>query len=178
MAEENEQQPQQDEAAQAVAEPETAEAGETATAVEETQPQPARTAPEPPEGRHYFWGTGRRKSSIARVRIRPGEGSFKVNGKEVDEFFSEPQDRAAVIGPLETVNMRKSWDVQANVQGGGHTGQAGAIVLGLARALRDALPDTEEALRDNGLLTRDARMKERKKYGQPGARKRFQFSKR
>jgi len=135
-------------------------------------------APPLPEGVHYVWGTGRRKKAIARVRIRPGRGQFLVNNRRIEEYFTEDKDRAAVLTPLKTVSMTRSWDVWANVDGGGFTGQAGAVVLGLARALAKAVPDSEPALRDRGQLTRDARMKERKKYGQKGARKRFQFSKR
>ena len=138
----------------------------------------SRTAPPLPEGVHYIWGTGRRKKSIARVRIRPGTGQFVINKKEVDVYFTEDKDREAVIAPLQAVGMLKSWDVFVNANGGGTTGQAGAVSLGLARALVKAVPDGEANLRSRGLMTRDARMKERKKYGQPGARKRFQFSKR
>jgi len=142
--------------------------------VEET----SRTAPPLPEGVHYIWGTGRRKKSIARVRIRPGTGQFVINKKQIDVYFTADKDRAAVIAPLQAVGMLKSWDVFVNAGGGGTTGQAGAVSLGLARALVKAVPDGEANLRSRGLMTRDARMKERKKYGQPGARKRFQFSKR
>ncbi|HOD81530.1 MAG: 30S ribosomal protein S9 [Planctomycetes bacterium ADurb.Bin126] len=139
--------------------------------------QPAFTATLP-EGVTQIWGTGRRKKAIARVRIRPGTGTFKINNREVEDFFTEVEDRNAAYAPLQTANMAKSWDVFVNVHGGGITGQAGAVMLGLARALARAVPEVEHSLRDRGLLTRDARMKERKKYGQKGARKRFQFSKR
>ena len=137
-----------------------------------------RTAPPLPEGVLYIWGTGRRKKAVARVRIRPGSGKILINKREVDQFFTEIKDRNAVSAPLEAVSMVGSWDIWAKVNGGGRTGQAGAILLGLARALAKAMPELETALRDRGLLTRDARMKERKKYGQKGARKRFQYSKR
>jgi small subunit ribosomal protein S9 len=159
-------------------------------AEEQVQPTPApapapapveqisRVAPPLPEGQLFIWGIGRRKKATARVRIRPGDGKFIVNDREVDKFFTEDKDRSVVISPLVTAQMVKSWDVACNVNGGGFTGQAGAIALGLARALSKAVPDVEVALRNQGLLTRDARMKERKKYGQKGARKRFQFSKR
>jgi small subunit ribosomal protein S9 len=144
----------------------------------ETRAEPQRAAPPLPEGQHYFWGTGRRKRAIARVRIRPGSGQFVVNKRPPDEYFPEDRDRATIREPLQTLHMGKAWDVFVNVGGGGITGQAGAICLGLARALVRAMPQTEGELRGRGLLTRDPRMKERKKYGQPGARKRFQFSKR
>ncbi len=126
----------------------------------------------------YVWGTGRRKSSVARVRIKPGDGKFFVNKKKVDEFFCLSQDRRAVRQPLLATDTMKSYDVWVNVGGGGTTGQAGAIVLGLARALLYTNGDYLPALRDNNLLTRDARRVERKKYGQRGARRKFQFSKR
>jgi small subunit ribosomal protein S9 len=142
-------------------------------------PQAAhRTAPPLPVGVLYIWGTGRRKKAVARVRIRPGTGKVLVNKREVDHFFTEIKDRQAVSAPLEAVSMVGSWDIWAKVDGGGRSGQAGAVMLGLARAIAKAMPDLETALRDRGLLTRDARMKERKKYGQKGARKRFQYSKR
>ena len=96
----------------------------------------------------------------------------------MDQYFTQDKDRDAVFSPLQSVKMLKSWDVWANVGGGGPTGQAGAVTLGLARALAKAMPELEAALRSHNLMTRDARMKERKKYGQKGARKRFQFSKR
>jgi small subunit ribosomal protein S9 len=146
---------------------------------EQTQaPEETRTAPPLPEGVHYIWGTGRRKKAVARVRIRPGTGKFLINKRDMDDYFREECDRKVVQTPLMAMKMLGSWDVWANVDGGGFTGQAGAVTLGLARALAKALPDEESALREHGLLTRDARMRERKKYGQPGARKRFQYSKR
>ena len=126
----------------------------------------------------YCWGTGRRKASVARVRLRPGAGNISINGKGVDDFFSVAQDRNAVWSPLKASNCEGRFDVFVNVKGGGTTGQSGAVMLGLARALVIADPDTFGTLRDGGYLTRDARMVERKKYGQKGARKRFQFSKR
>lgn len=139
---------------------------------------PSRTAPPLPADRLWWWGTGRRKHAVARVRLRPGTGQFRVNKREIDDYFTETRDRQKVVQPLETVRMRTTWDVFVNVGGGGYAGQAGAICLGLARALAKAMPELESALRDKGMLTRDARMSERKKYGQKGARKRFQFSKR
>jgi small subunit ribosomal protein S9 len=142
-------------------------------------PQAAgRTAPPLPAGVQYIWGTGRRKKAVARVRIRPGSGKILVNDRAVEKFFTEIKDRNAVSAPLTAVNMVGAWDIWAKVAGGGRSGQAGAILLGLARAIVKAAPEAEAALRDRGLLTRDARMKERKKYGQKGARKRFQYSKR
>ena len=137
--------------------------------------RPARPLP---QGVHYIWGTGRRKKAVARVRIRPGEGKILINKRDVDDYFPQDKDRASVVAPLDAARMRRSWDVWVNVGGGGQTGQAGAVMLGLARALAKAMPELESALRDHGLMTRDARVSERKKPGQPGARKRFQFSKR
>lgn len=126
----------------------------------------------------YWWGTGRRKTSVARVRIRPGSGKLMVNKKDLEEYFKRDQDRKAVVAPLKVVHGEKSFDVFVNVRGGGMTGQAGAALLGVARALKTYDENYLPALRDNGLLTRDPRMVERKKPGQAGARRRFQFSKR
>jgi small subunit ribosomal protein S9 len=141
-------------------------------------PKAQRSAPPLPAGKHYIWGTGRRKKSVARVRIRPGSGNILINKRDMTDYFAADADRSAVAAPLEAVNMVASWDIWANVGGGGTTGQAGAVELGLARALAKAMPELEHDLRGKGLLTRDSRMKERKKYGQRGARRRFQFSKR
>ena len=145
-------------------------------------PADAAPAPEgegqPKTGPTYIWGTGRRKSAIARVRIRPGTGKILVNKRELDDYFHSDQDRRAARSPLVAAGITSRYDVWVNVTGGGTTGQADAVKLGLARALIKAQPDVTVALREAGLLTRDARMKERKKYGQKGARKRFQFSKR
>ncbi len=126
----------------------------------------------------YYWGTGRRKTSVARVRIRPGEGKLLINKRQLDEYFKREQDRKAVVAPLKTVDAEKSFDVCVNVKGGGTTGQTGATVLGIARALKNYDEGYLHALREGGYLTRDPRMVERKKPGQPGARRRFQFSKR
>lgn len=126
----------------------------------------------------YWWGTGRRKTSVARVRIRPGSGKFVVNKRELDNYFKRDQDRKAATAALRLVQAEKSFDVFVNVRGGGITGQAGATLLGVARALKVYDENYLGALRDNGLLTRDPRMVERKKPGQAGARRRFQFSKR
>jgi small subunit ribosomal protein S9 len=131
-----------------------------------------------PKGKDFIWGTGRRKSSVARVRIRPGKGDIIVNDKPFDVFFTTEKDRNAVVAPLQATEQTGAWDVFVKVSGGGMTGQAGAVELGLARALAKSDEDSEHILRKRGLMTRDPRMAERKKYGQPGARKRFQFSKR
>jgi small subunit ribosomal protein S9 len=154
----------------------TTKTQDATTATEE--PKSSKVAPPLPPNTHYIWGTGRRKSSVARVRIKPGTGEFKINKRSIDEYFKIDKDRAQVTVPLRTLGMLKGYDVFVNVQGGGTTGQAGAISLGLARALAKHMPDIEHDLREKGLLTRDARVVERKKPGMPGARKRFQFSKR
>lgn len=126
----------------------------------------------------YHWGTGRRKTSIARVRIKQGNGVFKVNGKDIDEYFRVERDRRTIVAPLEATDTRKRVDVFVNASGGGTTGQAGAVVLGIARALIKANGEYQAILRDGHFLTRDARKVERKKYGRSGARRSFQFSKR
>ena len=141
-------------------------------------PTPKRSAADLPAGVHYIWGTGRRKKSVARVRIRPGSGKILVNKRELNEYFPSESDRRSATAALVAVGMMDSWDIWVNMGGGGSTGQAGALELGLARALLKAMPELEPSLRAKGLLTRDARMKERKKYGQRGARRKFQFSKR
>jgi small subunit ribosomal protein S9 len=127
---------------------------------------------------NYIWGTGRRKSAVARVRVRPGTGSFVVNGREMKEYFPSPDWSGAATGPLLALDAQKKFDVIVNVNGGGGTGQSGAVAMGLARALVKIDAAHEPAMRSNGFLTRDARMKERKKYGRAGARRSFQFSKR
>jgi small subunit ribosomal protein S9 len=146
----------------------------------------------------YYLGTGRRKTAVARVRLAEGNGQIAINGRAVEEYFTEDKDRAAVYGPLDLMELRNRLDVFINVNGGGFTGQAGACCQGIARALKDMFglqtageeqpaADGQEPsgaqsmvkkLRDSGYLTRDQRMKERKKYGRKGARKSFQFSKR
>ena len=151
--------------------------------------------------KHFYLGTGRRKTSVARVRVADGAGQIKINGRGLEDYFTEFKDRNAVLGPLNLVEMRTKLDVFVNVKGGGFTGQAGAICQGIARALKvmfggTAAPAPAAApaegadgadtgaggmvkkLRDSGYLTRDGRMKERKKYGRKAARKSFQFSKR
>ncbi len=126
----------------------------------------------------YWWGTGRRKSSVARVRIKPGSGKLIVNKKELSEYFKREQDQKAVVAPLKTVQAENAFDIFINVKGGGTTGQAGASLLGVARALKNYDENYVQPLRESGQLTRDPRMVERKKPGQRGARRRFQFSKR
>ncbi len=150
--------------------------------------------------KNFHLGTGRRKTAVARVRLAEGKGQIIINDRELNDYFTEDKDRAAVLGPLEMCEMRNRLDVFVNVKGGGFTGQAGAICQGVARALKEMFGLTEPApsaeapaadgqdegaaggmakkLRDSGYLTRDGRMKERKKYGRKGARKAFQFSKR
>ncbi|MHB1021851.1 MAG: 30S ribosomal protein S9 [Acidobacteriaceae bacterium] len=125
-----------------------------------------------------YYGTGRRKSSIARVFLRPGNGGFTVNGKGFDEYFVTPQQRAAAKRPLALLDVAGNFDVVTTVVGGGIMGQADAVKLGIARALLEFNIELRKQLKSDGLLTRDARIKERKKYGQKGARARFQFSKR
>jgi len=126
----------------------------------------------------YWWGTGRRKAAVARVRIRPGSGKIQVNKRDLEAYFTEVQDRQDVASPLDATKTTDKIDVFVNVKGGGSTGQAGAIKLGVARALKDYDSALESILREHNFLSRDSRRVERKKYGQPGARKRFQFSKR
>ena len=129
-------------------------------------------------GSDFTWGTGRRKSSVARVRIRAGGGAIQVNGRGYEQYFPTEGMRRLVLAPLHATEKAEQIDVFANVKGGGPVGQAGAVRLGIARALKLHDPGLEQTLRDGGFLTRDSRMKERKKYGQRGARARFQFSKR
>ncbi len=126
----------------------------------------------------YCWGTGRRKASVARVRIRPGSGKILINKKDMSDYFSLTKDRNDVLSALNVTDTMDKYDIFVNATGGGTTGQAGAIKMGLARALVSAQPDTEVALRAGGFMTRDSRMVERKKYGLKKARKSFQFSKR
>ncbi len=125
-----------------------------------------------------FYGTGRRKTSTARVFLRPGNGAITVNRKPVDVAFPTETLRLVIRRPLVTTQTTEQFDVVATTAGGGVAGQAGALRLGIARALLEFNEELRSALRGDGLLTRDPRAKERKKYGQKGARKRFQFSKR
>ncbi|MFM7152201.1 MAG: 30S ribosomal protein S9 [Gemmataceae bacterium] len=145
-----------------------------------------------------YLGTGRRKTSVARVFLTDGTGKITINDRPLDQYFTEAKDRHAVVGPLLVTEMQKRLDITINVVGGGITGQSGACSQGVARALKnyfgvdtskivaegeaaseeDAIVNLARKLRDSGYLTRDGRMKERKKYGRKGARKSFQFSKR
>ena len=125
-----------------------------------------------------FYGTGRRKSSIARVRLVEGNGKITINGKDIDEFFGLETLKVIVRQPFTVTNTTSKYDVICSVKGGGFTGQAGAIRHGIARALNEANSEYRPALKQNGFLTRDPRMKERKKYGLKKARKAPQFSKR
>lgn len=122
--------------------------------------------------------TGRRKTAVARIQITPGSGKIRVNGKNFDEYFTTTSMQNTVLKPLETLNASKNYDVEAKTSGGGLQGQAGALSLAIARALNEFNEADRPTLKAGGLLTRDPRMRERKKPGQPGARKRFQFSKR
>ena len=139
----------------------------------------APAAPAVPTGpRKFTWGVGRRKSAVARVRIAPGTGKIEINNRPLNDYLTSERDRKALFGPLEVTNTGGKLDVFVNATGGGPTGQAGAIVMGLSRALTKYDNTLEAALRGGNFLTRDSRMKERKKYGQRGARRRFQISKR
>ena len=126
----------------------------------------------------YFYGTGRRKKSVARVRIVPGTGAITINKKDIDEYFGLETLKLIINQPFGVTETTGKFDIVCTVTGGGLSGQAGAIRHGLARALVAADETTRAALKKAGCMTRDSRMKERKKPGQPGARKRFQFSKR
>jgi small subunit ribosomal protein S9 len=130
------------------------------------------------DGTPRFYGIGRRKASIARVWLQSGDGQIRVNDRTVDDFFPRPTLKMALVQPLKVAGLDGKYDVIANVNGGGATGQAGAIRLGIARALLRADQTVRSGLKKAGLLTRDPRVKERRKYGQKGARARFQFSKR
>jgi small subunit ribosomal protein S9 len=122
--------------------------------------------------------TGKRKTSVARVWLRPGNGQINVNKKSLEEYLPRESDRARVVQPLELTESKAKFDIYVNVRGGGISGQAGAIRHGISRALVEADPELRDALKKGGFLTRDSRMKERKKYGLRGARARFQYSKR
>ena len=125
-----------------------------------------------------YYGTGRRKCSVARVYLRPGSGTIQVNERTFDNYFVSEALRMVVQQPLHLTESSGKFDIYANIQGGGHTGQAWAMRLGISRALCEFNQELRSRLKQGGFLTRDARIKERKKYGQPGARKRFQYSKR
>lgn len=126
-----------------------------------------------------YLGTGRRKTSVARVRLIPGSGQFIVNKRPIDEYFFDRKSLSMIAKqPLELTKTVRNYDVYVNVSGGGNTGQAGAILHGIARALLKADESLRPSLKKAGFLTRDSRMRERQKFGQKGARARFQFSKR
>jgi small subunit ribosomal protein S9 len=125
-----------------------------------------------------FLGTGRRKTAVARVRLAPGSGKITVNGRPMEAYFTVDTQRLQVVQPLNLTETAAKFDIRVSVSGGGPNGQAGAVRHGIARALLRADINLRPALKAGGFLTRDPRMKERKKYGQPGARKRFQYSKR
>lgn len=125
-----------------------------------------------------YYGTGKRKSATARVFLMSGEGQIVVNHVDFQEYFRNRTQQVVVLQPLAQTENNDKFDVYINVKGGGYSGQAGAVRLGIARALLQFDPDLRATLKKAGLLRRDQRVKERKKYGQPGARKRFQFSKR
>lgn len=127
---------------------------------------------------NQYTGTGRRKSSVARVYLRPGSGRIVVNKIDLDDYFDRESVKLVLRQPLEATQTGESYDILATVRGGGKSSQAGAIRLGISRALVEANPSFRATLKSRGMLTRDARKVERKKYGQPGARKKFQFSKR
>lgn len=156
----------------------------TAAVVPPMAPEAAAPAPRPlaapavPDKGGFVWGTGRRKTAVARVRVKPGTGKFLVNGREVEKYFTEIQDRNSAMAALKATNTLGKIDVLVNLKGGGITGQAGALLLGVSRALKRYDPALEPILRANDMLTRDSRKVERKKPGRPGARRRFQFSKR
>ena len=132
----------------------------------------------PKAEKKYYYGTGRRKKAIARVRLIEGNGKITINSKDLDEYFGKETLKVIVKQPLVATNTLAKYDVIASVNGGGSTGQAGAIRHGIARALNEANTEFRPALKSNGFLTRDPRMKERKKYGLKKARKAPQFSKR
>jgi small subunit ribosomal protein S9 len=125
-----------------------------------------------------FIATGRRKTSVARIRMTPGSGKIDVNGRNFEDYFPSVPLQNVVLQPLQSAKVVNTYDVSINASGGGVAGQAGAVRLAIARALLQTDPNIRRGLKSEGLLRRDPRMKERKKSGQPGARKRFQFSKR
>tara|TARA_B100000676_G_C17975351_1_gene785799 strand:- start:391 stop:786 length:396 start_codon:yes stop_codon:yes gene_type:complete len=128
--------------------------------------------------KNNFQATGRRKTSVARINLVKGKGNILINGRSVDDYFGRDSTKMVMMQPLELTNSQKSFNININVCGGGTNGQAGAIRHGLARVLQKVDPDLHLTLKQAGMLTRDSRQVERKKYGQPGARKKFQFSKR
>ncbi len=164
-------------AAAGAAAAESAAPGAVAAEAKATEPA-AKTAGPAAKKEPWIWGLGRRKSAVARVRMRPGKGEFQINKREINRYLMSDRDRRAVLAPLKATQMEKNVDIFVNVNGGGTTGQAEAILLGVARALKKANAEFEAVLRSNNFLTRDSREVERKKYGRRGARRRFQFSKR
>jgi small subunit ribosomal protein S9 len=128
------------------------------------------------EERHY--ATGKRKTAVARVWLMPGDGNITINKRHIDEYVKRETAKMVIRQPLELTETLGKYDIYVNVRGGGISGQAGAIKHGISKALLEANPDFRPLLKKSGFLTRDSRVKERKKYGQPGARKRFQYSKR
>jgi small subunit ribosomal protein S9 len=125
-----------------------------------------------------YYATGRRKTSVARVWLMPGEGNVTINKRSIDDYLKRETAKMIIRQPLELTETLGKYDIYVNVRGGGISGQAGAIKHGISRALLAVNPDFRPLLKKSGFLTRDSRVKERKKYGQPGARKRFQYSKR
>jgi small subunit ribosomal protein S9 len=146
--------------------------------VEETEEVEVEVTEASGKPKFWSWGTGRRKASIVRVRVRAGNGQVVVNKKPLEDYFRVERHRGKATLPLKTAKLEGKVDVYANCCGGGITGQSDAMLMGLARALVDYDPSVEPAMRQAGHLTRDARRVERKKYGQAGARRRFQYSKR
>jgi small subunit ribosomal protein S9 len=136
------------------------------------------TSPNSMQGAQSFYGTGRRREAVARVYIKMGAARFTVNGRPVEEYFRNVAWLTTAVEPLKFTETQQQLDVKATVKGGGVGGQAGAVRMGISRALALFNPELRPGLRKNGFLTRDSRMKERKKYGQKGARRRFQYSKR
>ena len=136
------------------------------------------TAPNAATDKQQFFGTGRRREAVARVYVRLGASSFTVNGRQVKDYFRNVAWLTSAVEPLKFTETEQQLEVKATVKGGGAGGQAGAVRMGLSRAIARFNPELRPGLRKNGFLTRDPRMKERKKYGQKGARRRFQFSKR
>ncbi|GIK51089.1 MAG: 30S ribosomal protein S9 [Planctomycetaceae bacterium] len=127
---------------------------------------------------NFIWGLGRRKTAVARVRIRAGSGKVEINGRPFEQYFVNAREKAVATQPLKVLELEGKFDVYANVKGGGINAQSQAVSLGLSRCLIKANAELEPKVKEHNLLTRDSRMKERKKYGRKGARKRFQFSKR
>lgn len=127
---------------------------------------------------NLYYATGKRKKAVARVWMRPGAGEVSINKRPLEDYMAREADRMALLEPLRLTNMLNNFNILVNVRGGGMSGQAGAIRHGISRALLAVDPELREPLKKKGLLTRDSRNKERKKYGQPGPRARFQYSKR